>query len=112
MQSLPDIGDVLPVFYLHEGTAMSPRLLSLIRAGRILLALALFAGLISTAAAFINGQAASLVLGQSDFTSNAHPTTASAMASPEDVAAEPPSRKQFVADSANNRGLAFDSGTT
>ena len=58
---------------------MSPRWLSFIRAGCILLALVLFAQLLSTAAAFTNGQAASLVLGQPDFTSNAHATTASGM---------------------------------
>ena len=42
---------------------MARRLLSFTRAGSILLALALFAHLLPTAAAFTNGQAARLVLG-------------------------------------------------
>jgi DNA-binding beta-propeller fold protein YncE len=90
---------------------MSPRLLSFIHAGRILLVLALFAALISTVAAFSNGQGASLVLGQSDFTSSAQATTASGMYRPYGVAVDQTSGKVFVADASNNRVLRFASGT-
>jgi DNA-binding beta-propeller fold protein YncE len=89
---------------------MSPRLRSLTRTGRILLALALFAQLLHTAAAFTNGQAASLVLGQPDFTSSAFVTTASGMSLPTGVAVDPTSGKLFVADSGNHRVLRFAAG--
>src|SRR6476469_4344861 len=89
---------------------MSRRLRSFTRAGRILLALALFALLLSTAAAFTNGQAASLVLGQPDFTSSPQATTASRMDQPTGVAIDPTSGKVFVADCSNNRVLRFASG--
>ena len=88
---------------------MSCRLLSLIRAGRILLVFALFAQLLSTATAFTNGQPASLVLGQPDFTSKALATTASGMNYPTDLAVDPTSGKVFVADHYNHRVLRFAS---
>src|SRR6059036_564201 len=88
---------------------MARRLLSFTRTGRILLTLVLFAQLLSTVSAFTNGQAASLVLGQADFTSSAFVTTASGMSSPEGVAVDPTSGKVFVADSGNHRVLRFAS---
>jgi DNA-binding beta-propeller fold protein YncE len=88
---------------------MSPRSLSFIRAGCVLLALTLFVQLLSTVAAFTNGQAASLVLGQPNFTSNAFTTTASGMSLPYGVAVDPTSGKVFVADSGNQRVLRFAS---
>ena len=88
---------------------MARRLLSFTRAGRILLVLVLFAALISTVAAFANGQGASVVLGQADFTSSAQATTTSAMYNPFGVAVDPTSGKVFVADTYNNRVLRFAS---
>jgi DNA-binding beta-propeller fold protein YncE len=89
---------------------MPPGLLSFIRAGRVLLALALFVQFLSTAAAFTNGQAASLVLGQPNFTSSAFATTASGMSIPSGVAVDPTSGKVFVVDSGNQRVLRFAAG--
>src|SRR6266508_4786384 len=94
---------------MYEGATMSCRLLSFIRAGRILLVFALFAQLLSTAPAFPNGQPASLVLGQPDFTSKALATTASGMNYPTDLAVDPTSGKVFVADHYNHRVLRFAS---
>lgn len=88
---------------------MPPPLQSLIRASCVLLALALFAQLLRTAAAFTNGQAASLVLGQPDFTSNAAATTVSGMRQPSGVAVDPISGKLFVVEYGNNRVLRFAS---
>jgi sugar lactone lactonase YvrE len=89
---------------------MSPRLLSFIRAGCVLLALVLLAQRLSTVAAFTNGQAASLVLGQPNFTSRSVPTTARGMSAPSDVAIDPTSGKVFVVDGGNSRVLRFASG--
>ena len=89
---------------------MSRRLLSFTRTGRILLVFALFAQLLSTATAFINGQDAGLVLGQPNFTSRALPTTASGMNGSFSMTVDPTSGKLFVADARNNRVLRFASG--
>ena len=56
-----------------------------------------------------NGQAARLVLGQPDFTSNAGTTTRNGMNYPSAVAVDPTTRKVFVADAINNRVLRFAS---
>ena len=56
-----------------------------------------------------NGQAAKLVLGQPDFTSNAFHTTQTGMDYPYAVAVDPTTRKVFVADCSNNRVLRFAS---
>jgi hypothetical protein len=104
-----DLNRINSPFTLHEGATMSRRLLSFIRAGRILLVFALFAQLLSTATAFTNGQPASLVLGQPDFTSKALATTASGMNYPTDLAVDPTSGKVFVADHYNHRVLRFAS---
>jgi sugar lactone lactonase YvrE len=89
---------------------MVRRLTSFARAGRILLVLALFAALVSTAGALNNGQRASVVLGQPDFTSAALGSTASTISNPSGVAVDPTSGKVFVADQGNNRVLRFTSG--
>jgi sugar lactone lactonase YvrE len=56
-----------------------------------------------------NGQAATLVLGQPNFTSNTWSTTQSGMAGPFSIAVDPATHKVFVADFANNRVLRFAS---
>jgi DNA-binding beta-propeller fold protein YncE len=56
-----------------------------------------------------NGQAATLVLGQPDFTSHSFATTQSGMNNPVGVAVDPTTHKVFVADSNNNRVLRFAS---
>src|SRR5215217_3815641 len=90
---------------------MSPRLLSFVRAALVLIMFVLFAQLLSSAAAFTNGQAASLVLGQPDFTSMDPNTTASGMDRPWGVAVDPTSGAVFVTDRGNSRVLRFASGT-
>jgi DNA-binding beta-propeller fold protein YncE len=60
---------------------------------------------------FINGQNASLVLGQPDFTSNSFFLGASGMESPSDIAIDPRTGKVFVADSGHDRVLRFASLT-
>ena len=87
---------------------MSCCLLSYFRTSRIVLAITLFVALVSTAAAFTNGQPASLVLGQSNFTSSGYATTANGMFIPQSVAIDPVSGKVFIADGDNNRVLRFD----
>jgi sugar lactone lactonase YvrE len=57
-----------------------------------------------------NGQAATLVLGQPDFTTDTSDTTASTMHHPTDVAVDPATGKVFVAEQGNNRVLRFASG--
>jgi sugar lactone lactonase YvrE len=66
------------------------------------------AGLVS-ASAFTDGQAASLVLGQADFTSSGGATSASGMFVPDSVAIDPTTGKLFVADFHNHRVLRFAS---
>jgi sugar lactone lactonase YvrE len=105
-----DLNQTNSPFALHEGAIMSRRLLSFTRAGRILLVFALFAQLLSSAAAFTNGQPASLVLGQPNFTSGALPMTSTGTNYPTDVAVDPTSGKLFIADRSNNRVLRFASG--
>ena len=56
-----------------------------------------------------NGQAAKLVLGQPDFTSNAFHATQAGMYNPYAVAVDPATHKIFVADDLNNRVLRFAS---
>ena len=81
------------------------------RAGLVLLALAFFGLFISDVRAFTNGQAASLVLGQPDFTTNTQPnTTASTMNFPQSIAIDAATGKVFIADQFNNRVLRFGSG--
>jgi sugar lactone lactonase YvrE len=59
---------------------------------------------------FTNGQAASLVLGQPNFTTSTITTTIGGMNQPGGVAVDPTSGKVFVADSQSNRVLRFASG--
>jgi sugar lactone lactonase YvrE len=80
------------------------------RAGCILLALVLFAQLRPTAVAFTNGQAASLVLGQPDFTSAVGATTASGIRHPSSVVVDRTNGKVYIAETGNNRVLRFASG--
>jgi hypothetical protein len=87
---------------------MSPRLLSFIRASGALFALVLFAQLLPSAAAFTNGQAATLVLGQPDFTSGFFAVTASGMLFPHGVAVAS-AGYLWVAD--GGRVLRFDDPT-
>ena len=77
----------------------------------IVAALAFLASLTGTAFALTpsNGQAATLVLGQPDFTSNANNTTQTGMYYPEGVAVDPTTHKVFVVDTYNNRVLRFAS---
>ena len=56
-----------------------------------------------------DGQAATLVLGQLDFTSSTAQLTQSGLNSPQDVTVDPVSAKVFVADTVNNRVLRFAS---
>jgi sugar lactone lactonase YvrE len=56
-----------------------------------------------------NGQAATLVLGQADFTSNSSATTQSRMNGPFGPAVDPTTHKVFVSDEFNNRVLRFAS---
>jgi len=76
----------------------------------ISLALILAISLATPAYAFFapsNGQPATLVLGQPDFTSKAAQTNQIRMRGPSDVAVDPKSGKVFVADAFNNRVLRF-----
>lgn len=59
-----------------------------------------------------DGQAATLVLGQPDFTSNTFTTTQTGMHGPTGIAVDPTSGKIFVADCDNNRILRFASAGT
>ena len=81
-----------------------------IRSGCIVLALLL---LLTTPvlAAFTpsNGQAAKLVLGQPDFTSNAYHATQTGMNYPYGVAVDPTTHKVFVVENNNSRVLRFAS---
>jgi len=81
-----------------------------VRSAFIALALLLLVS-IPALAAFTpsNGQAATLVLGQSNFTSNAVHITQSGMDYPTSVAVDPTTHKVFVADFNNNRVLRFAS---
>ena len=79
---------------------------------RALLLVALTLMLVTPAQAYFapsNGQAAALVLGQPNFTSNTADTTQSGMNSPYGVAVDPTTHKVFVADYTNNRVLRFAS---
>jgi len=79
---------------------------------RALLLVALMLMLVTPAQAYFapsNGLAASLVLGQPNFTSNTTNTTQSRMNSPYGVAVDPTTYKVFVADYGNNRVLRFAS---
>ncbi len=67
--------------------------------------------LIFNAATLTNGMNASNVLGEPDFTSVNFATTQSGMSLPWGVAADPADHLLFVADSANNRVLLFDTST-
>ena len=61
------------------------------------------------ARAVVNGQAATLVLGQPDFTTATAAATATGMNTPLGVAVDPTTDKVFVADRSNNRVLRFAS---
>ncbi|MEX0656921.1 MAG: NHL repeat-containing protein [Nitrosopumilaceae archaeon] len=67
--------------------------------------------LTSQAFAFENGQTATLVLGQADFTSNNSGTTASTLQSPRGIAFDS-SGNLWVVDSTNNRVLRYDTPFT
>ena len=74
-------------------------------------ALALSLLLASSASALFlpsDGQAATLVLGQPDFTSSGFAVTQSGMYDPGDIAVDPTTGKIFVSDSVNNRVLRFN----
>ena len=74
------------------------------------LALAFSLLLVNSASALFlptNGQAATLVLGQPDFTSGASQTSQAGIMGPQDVAVDPTSGKVFVADTMNSRVLRF-----
>jgi DNA-binding beta-propeller fold protein YncE len=58
-----------------------------------------------------NGQAATLVLGQSNFTSSSPAHSQTGMNFPTGVTVDPTSHKVFVADQFNNRVLRFSSVT-
>ncbi len=88
---------------------MTRRFRRVVRNGAVLLAFVLVISLVASVRAFSNGQAASLVLGQSDFTTNTAATTQSGMNIPSGVAVDPASSKVFVADNKNNRVLRFAS---
>lgn len=76
----------------------------------LLLLLCYFAlGYVSAFAQFTNGQVASAVLGQSNFTSSTATTTATGLDSPWGIAVDPVSGKLFVSDSRNNRVLRYAS---
>ncbi len=77
-----------------------------------LIALAAILLLVTPALAYFapsNGQAATLVLGQPNFTSSAYATTQTGMHDPYAVAVDPLTQKVFVAEYDNNRVLRFAS---
>jgi sugar lactone lactonase YvrE len=79
---------------------------------RALLLAAMMLMLVTPAQAYFapsNGQAATLVLGQPNFTSGGAATTQSGMNNPYGVAVDPTTHKVFVADSDNFRVLRFAS---
>ena len=80
-------------------------------AGLFALLLALLLPTLANAFVNTNGQAASLVLGQPDFTTNTDGTSASGMSLTSGVTVDPTSGKLFIADSSNNRVLRFASTT-
>jgi DNA-binding beta-propeller fold protein YncE len=59
-----------------------------------------------------DGEAATAVLGQADFTSSTQATTASGMSYPVSVAYDSANDYLFVGDGSNNRILVFDAATT
>lgn len=63
----------------------------------------------AAALTLVNTQAASLVLGQPDFTSNSFDTTQPGMYKPSDIAVDPTTGKVFVVDYGNSRVLRFAS---
>jgi sugar lactone lactonase YvrE len=75
----------------------------------VILALAVASAGSAFALTLSSGQAASLVLGQPNFTSYAANTTQKGMSSPGSVAVDPTTGKVFVSDGANNRVLRFAS---
>jgi DNA-binding beta-propeller fold protein YncE len=66
----------------------------------------------SAALTVTDGMAASLVLGQPDFTSNTQATTQTGMNAPHGVAVDPTTGKVFVADTNDNRVLRYASIAT
>lgn len=60
-------------------------------------------------AVYLNGQKASLVLGQPDFVSNASVANQNQISLPNDIAIDPVSKKVFVADPGSHRVLRFGS---
>jgi len=83
----------------------SPILMKLVT----LLAVFLLATLPATAQQFVNGQAADVVLGQSDFTSTSTADQPNRFASPASVAMDPTTGKVFVGDSGHHRILRYSS---
>lgn len=79
---------------------------------RILASAVAFFLTVSSFGQWINGQAASKVLGQSDLTLANSATTADGMNWPTQIIVDPASGKIFVADWLNNRVLRFASSTT
>jgi len=77
----------------------------------IVTSLLLVTGIVSAATAWVNGQAADLVLGQSTFTTNATGTGLNQM-NPFGVTIDPATHKVFVPDSNNCRVLRFASAAT
>ncbi len=78
----------------------------------ILTSLLLVTGVVFAAGSWVNGQAADLVLGQSDFTTNTSGTTLSQMDNPSGVTVDPTTHKVFVADYDNCRVLRFGSAAS
>jgi sugar lactone lactonase YvrE len=75
----------------------------------VLLALAISPAATAFALTPSNGQAATLVLGQPNFTGNTSHTTQSGMFYPDAVAVDPTTHKVFVVEVGNNRVLRFAS---
>jgi Predicted phosphatase len=59
-----------------------------------------------------NNQAADVVLGQSDFSSNYSGTTSSSFLNPSDIAVDPTTGKVFISERMNHRILRFSSIST
>jgi len=78
----------------------------------IVTSLLLVTGIVSAATAWVNGQAADLVLGQATFTTNATGAGLNQMNNPYGVTIDPTTHKVFVVDINNCRVLRFTSAAT
>ena len=91
-------------------TRILPSMLMLTLVGLLLTLFSSFG--LPLAHAFVNGQAANLVLGQPNFNSETQSTTDAGMNGPNGVAVDPTTGKFFVADANNNRILRFASAAS